>query len=133
MDLPHCHYFYYILQLDSSSFSSQVSVNVLTLWVVCVDLDECSTEDHNCNPNADCVNTPGTYRCACKEGFNGDGFSCSGTGNINQLKITSLTVPNCLHLPLQSLCSNGKWLMDTIRPVVFRKLNFHTWRENFTA
>lgn len=43
-----------------------------------VDQDECSAEDHNCNPNADCVNTPGSYRCTCKEGFNGDGFSCSG-------------------------------------------------------
>lgn len=43
-----------------------------------VDEDECSAEDHNCNPNADCVNTPGSYRCTCKEGFNGDGFSCSG-------------------------------------------------------
>lgn len=40
-------------------------------------MDECSTEEHNCNLNADCVNTPGSYRCACKEGFNGDGFSCS--------------------------------------------------------
>lgn len=43
-----------------------------------VDQDECSFEDHNCNPNADCVNTPGSYRCTCKDGFNGDGFSCSG-------------------------------------------------------
>lgn len=42
------------------------------------DQDECSAEDHNCNLNADCVNTPGSYRCTCKEGFNGDGFSCSG-------------------------------------------------------
>lgn len=44
------------------------------------DQDECSAEDHNCNLNADCVNTPGSYRCACKDGFVGDGFSCSGTG-----------------------------------------------------
>lgn len=44
------------------------------------DQDECSGEDHNCNLNADCVNTPGSYRCACKDGFVGDGFSCSGTG-----------------------------------------------------
>ena len=43
------------------------------------DHDECSAEEHNCNPNADCNNTPGSYRCTCKEGFNGDGFSCSGT------------------------------------------------------
>lgn len=43
-----------------------------------VDQDECAGEDHYCNVNADCVNTPGSYRCACKDGFVGDGFSCSG-------------------------------------------------------
>ena len=53
--------------------------NVLFLNIFfSLDQDECSAEDHNCNPNADCVNTPGSYRCTCKEGFNGDGFSCSG-------------------------------------------------------
>uniref|UniRef100_A0A803VCW3 Fibrillin 3 n=1 Tax=Ficedula albicollis TaxID=59894 RepID=A0A803VCW3_FICAL len=43
----------------------------------CPDLDECATEEHKCNLNANCVNTPGSYRCACRDGFNGDGFSCS--------------------------------------------------------
>lgn len=50
----------------------------LNFFLLLTDQDECSAEDHNCNPNADCVNTPGSYRCTCKEGFNGDGFSCSG-------------------------------------------------------
>lgn len=50
----------------------------LLLLLLPSDQDECSAEDHNCNLNADCVNTPGSYRCTCKEGFNGDGFSCIG-------------------------------------------------------
>lgn len=44
----------------------------------CVDLDECSNGTHQCSVNAQCVNTPGSYRCACAEGFTGDGFTCSG-------------------------------------------------------
>lgn len=42
------------------------------------DRDECTLEDNSCHHNADCANTPGSYRCMCKEGFNGDGFTCSG-------------------------------------------------------
>lgn len=44
----------------------------------CADLDECSNGTHQCSVNAQCVNTPGSYRCACAEGFSGDGFTCSG-------------------------------------------------------
>lgn len=58
----------------------------MTLYTIMTsDLDECATEDHSCNPNANCMNTPGSYRCVCKEGFNGDGFSCSGeTGEMHR-------------------------------------------------
>uniref|UniRef100_A0A8C9F640 Fibrillin-2 n=1 Tax=Pavo cristatus TaxID=9049 RepID=A0A8C9F640_PAVCR len=43
----------------------------------CNYLDECSNGTHQCSVNAQCVNTPGSYRCACAEGFTGDGFTCS--------------------------------------------------------
>ena len=42
------------------------------------DLDECASEEHGCSPRADCLNVPGSYRCACRLGFSGDGFSCEG-------------------------------------------------------
>ena len=42
----------------------------------CIDTDECSDNEHNCNRNADCFNTEGTYKCSCKDGFYGDGESC---------------------------------------------------------
>lgn len=54
-------------------------VRVITFVLCCVsDLDECSNGTHMCSNNADCHNTMGSYRCACKEGFSGDGFYCSG-------------------------------------------------------
>ncbi|TKR60674.1 hypothetical protein L596_027886 [Steinernema carpocapsae] len=42
----------------------------------CVDLDECARGDHNCDRNAECRNLPGTFECACRDGFYGDGYFC---------------------------------------------------------
>lgn len=42
------------------------------------DLDECAFQEHGCSPRADCLNTPGSYRCACPPGFAGDGYFCEG-------------------------------------------------------
>eukprot|EP00057_Strongylocentrotus_purpuratus_P013529 XP_011668003.1 PREDICTED: fibrillin-3-like isoform X2 [Strongylocentrotus purpuratus] len=46
----------------------------------CEDIDECAEGTDLCHDEAVCTNTPGFYRCACKEGFSGDGFSCSALG-----------------------------------------------------
>lgn len=42
------------------------------------DADECKLEIDECSVNADCGNTPGSYRCRCKDGFIGDGKTCQG-------------------------------------------------------
>jgi len=31
---------------------------------------------YKCSVHADCVNIPGSYKCECHEGYNGDGFTC---------------------------------------------------------
>lgn len=43
---------------------------------VCLDIDECSTNQHTCDKNAICVNTPGAFKCKCREGYHGDGHTC---------------------------------------------------------
>ncbi|KAL9974468.1 hypothetical protein ACROYT_G011502 [Oculina patagonica] len=42
------------------------------------DIDECITRNHDCDVNANCTNTVGGHNCTCKEGFYGNGSSCSG-------------------------------------------------------
>ena len=52
-----------------------------------VDIDECSNGSHSCDVNANCSNTVGSHNCTCKEGFTGDGRSCSGTLSLNYFGI----------------------------------------------
>ena len=42
------------------------------------DNDECSTATDNCNADATCTNTPGSFTCACNGGYSGDGVTCTG-------------------------------------------------------
>lgn len=47
---------------------------------VIADIDECeSAVSNNCNVNALCTNTEGSYVCRCQRGYEGDGILCNGT------------------------------------------------------
>ena len=44
-----------------------------------LEIDECTEGTHKCDVNgAVCINTPGSYNCTCKNGFVGDGRTCTG-------------------------------------------------------
>ena len=44
-----------------------------------LDIDECaSPETNQCQGNAICTNTEGSYVCRCKRGYVGDGENCTG-------------------------------------------------------
>ena len=43
------------------------------------DVDECENDTlNNCDNNADCFDTEGSFTCTCREGYNGTGFECQG-------------------------------------------------------
>jgi hypothetical protein len=42
------------------------------------DIDECTAETDNCDTNAACTNTVGSFNCTCNTGYIGDGTSCTG-------------------------------------------------------
>ena len=55
------------------------------------DIDECApSSSNNCHNDAQCNNNKGSYTCACKNGYNGDGRNCNGTF----LSITFLVLPS---------------------------------------
>ena len=42
-----------------------------------VDVDECALGTDNCDVNATCTNTGGSFSCACNEGYEGNGVTCA--------------------------------------------------------
>ena len=44
--------------------------------LACIDVDECSLANGaaKCGTNAKCINFPGSYRCLCPSGFQGQGY-----------------------------------------------------------
>lgn len=45
------------------------------------DVNECTNGTDNCDANAQCTNTIGSFTCACDGGYSGNGTSCA---NINE-------------------------------------------------
>lgn len=52
----------------------------------CGDVDECETGASDCDPNARCINNPGSYECVCSDGFTGNGFTCK---DVNECLINN--------------------------------------------
>eukprot|EP00795_Rhopilema_esculentum_P015827 gene15827-7146_t len=54
--------------------------------IVINDANECSQGTHRCSANALCINTVGSYRCACKSGYKGTGSSCEAADDVASSK-----------------------------------------------
>ena len=54
----------------------------ITVILQFLDINECSIRiplgTHNCDANAVCTNTPGSFTCTCNIGYTGNGQSCTG-------------------------------------------------------
>lgn len=56
---------------------------------ISADINECEPNGtHNCDANAQCNNTIGSFNCTCLQGFSGDGVSC--VGKVAFKRITKL-------------------------------------------
>ena len=56
----------------------QISISNVNFQYFILDIDECENGQNNCDGNARCKNTIGSFTCACKNGFYGDGVTCGG-------------------------------------------------------
>lgn len=43
----------------------------------CIDVDECAVPSDNCDAEAVCADTTGSFTCTCNAGYTGDGASCT--------------------------------------------------------
>jgi hypothetical protein len=92
----------------------------------CLDIDECATNQFECDPNARCSNFTGGYSCRCKNGYEGDGKTCAeipcqpgfeknanGTCfDINECQLNTdncAATANCYNTPgsFSCVCKNG--------------------------
>ena len=51
-------------------------MQLLTQKYISSDIDECQTSNE-CDDNAECHDTDGSYWCQCLPGFQGDGYNCT--------------------------------------------------------
>ena len=56
-----------------------------------LDIDEC--ESSPCSANAHCHNTVGSFQCRCKNGFSGDGLTCS-----SKTKLVLICTHSCVYV-----------------------------------
>ncbi|XP_072189869.1 protein disulfide isomerase CRELD2 isoform X2 [Excalfactoria chinensis] len=61
----------------------------------CADIDECNLSEKVCTKeNEDCVNTPGSYKCVCSEGFEDKDGTCVQTVKTGEEMETEATDPS---------------------------------------
>ena len=60
------------------------------LLILSPDANECFADDDNCDVNADCTNTPGSFECMCRTGFEGSGILCRGSVMGRYLSVSLL-------------------------------------------
>ena len=60
------------------------------------DDDECTDGTDQCDTNAACTNSDGSYTCVCNVGYTGDGFTCTGMKMFPLLKICFHSVKSLL-------------------------------------
>ena len=80
------------------------------------DVDECTSQTHDCPANGVCTNVEGSFQCECQSGFTGDGKTCDGRSRD---KIVAYLLSLCLFLNLNlntvSSATSARDIMQTLK------------------
>ncbi|XP_078349745.1 uncharacterized protein LOC144634603 [Oculina patagonica] len=117
------------------------------------DIDKCADGTHDCDANAECTKTKGSYNCTCSPGYYGDGWSCRQASTCKEiydnnlykenkgylLHIGSEMIPVYCHMDSGGLgengeCGGGGWTL--VMKIDGSKATFHYnsdfWSNNET-
>ena len=79
------------------------------------DINECATGTNNCNVNAVCTNTNGSFICRCQSGYIGDGVTCNGMRiSISNYHLLQLLVTACLQISM-----SVPLVLTTVMPTLY--------------
>ncbi|KAI8558462.1 hypothetical protein RHMOL_Rhmol04G0095600 [Rhododendron molle] len=103
----------------------------------CIDIDECKDPNLNdCDRNANCTNTPGSFNCSCNQHFSGDGRSdghgCTpdpaSQSQASQISVIKLSLG--LSFGFVSLLIGVIWIYSCINRRKLIKLREQYFRHN---
>ena len=65
--------------VNTIGINKKIIVNTNSVKIAILDIDECSNNTfNNCDLQANCTNTEGSYNCTCFKGYAGNGTNCTG-------------------------------------------------------
>ena len=68
-----------------------------------LDVNECTNGTHNCDNNASCQNSVGSFNCSCNPGYDGNGTTCFGMAFIECYVYNSLGILQILQKEIISI------------------------------
>ena len=52
------------------------------IYILLLDTNECALGTDNCDANAVCADTEGSFTCTCNPGYEGDGVTCQSKSTV---------------------------------------------------
>jgi hypothetical protein len=83
----------------------------------CTNIQECTTGTHNCDPNADCSDTIGSFTCKCRGyGFVGNGTYCKRMGPCELGLEECSPLALCTSIPNTTTCTTTSSIPTSLYP-----------------
>jgi cysteine-rich repeat protein len=77
----------------------------LTSPSTCMDINECTAGTADCDANATCMNTIGSFTCKCNSGYQGTGTSCTDIDECSTGAAHCDTNATCTNTPGSFMCA----------------------------
>jgi hypothetical protein len=104
---------WYIILIQLISILNTVVLNTF-YFLFTTDIDECAKTTHDCDNNANCINTEGSFKCTCQIGYKGNGTTCNGEGIFLSIRTVADLYFPCICLNMHILMNYVACLFSSI-------------------